>query len=481
MLRDLVESFLWELLWLIFYFVFGITSLLVSWTALPPLSQWDLSFGQLVPIFSLLFFATPAYDNYLTARREARRLRMNGSNAWVEFWTVDGRKGVTDVPLLDPLHYQHEYSVITREGSPGEAPLGQAVAAPGRWLRQLFTCGPGPTMRIDVLLSRPHGPPARSSTSSLPGDDNPPSEDLASHPAIPSTGDRDEHAEGLEDVTKAAKSPAASSAEHLSSSQRDTKSKTEQEASDSRGGGANFDTDDVERGIAHTNSSSDHSTKAKVQTRRTRASQDSLRIEHVDDGVDDAGEISISEKRQPVDLSLIEDEFTFVHDELQGNDRSEGPVNAKQDGQSQPPNDNSLRPGRGPIPNFYVRLYSSNRILVVGSIVSSLTSGIVLMLLFAIFSGGAFAGSVLGPSTEVWAVASGIIGVSYFAAVGVYGMTGFRRHVIALRKFQMQEGKKRERQERMERMERIEMNREKQNVYKHMRHPTTSRRTNFRT
>lgn len=67
LLHDLSHSFLWELFCLAFYFTFGLTSLIVSWTSLPPLSQWSRSFGQLVPLFSLLFFLTPAYDKYKSA------------------------------------------------------------------------------------------------------------------------------------------------------------------------------------------------------------------------------------------------------------------------------------------------------------------------------------------------------------------------------------------------------------------------------
>ncbi|KAI5456953.1 hypothetical protein BGZ63DRAFT_81469 [Mariannaea sp. PMI_226] len=64
LLEDITESVCWDFVWLTFYFTFGLTSLITSWAALPPLSQWSLSFGQLVPIFLLLFFLTPAYDKY---------------------------------------------------------------------------------------------------------------------------------------------------------------------------------------------------------------------------------------------------------------------------------------------------------------------------------------------------------------------------------------------------------------------------------
>ncbi|KAK4099396.1 hypothetical protein N658DRAFT_525628 [Parathielavia hyrcaniae] len=120
MLGDLVDSFLWEPLWLVFYFTFGLTSLLVSWTALPPFSQWDLSFGQLVPILSLLFFATPVYDNYMNtelcaftaSRREDKVSSMHIGDAWLEFRTAADPQGYTPIHLLHPLSYEIETSTI---------------------------------------------------------------------------------------------------------------------------------------------------------------------------------------------------------------------------------------------------------------------------------------------------------------------------------------------------------------------------------
>lgn len=62
-LRELLQSFLWQLMWLMFYYTFGISSLVVAWTLLPPLQQWSLSYGQLLPVFALVFTFPPLYDD----------------------------------------------------------------------------------------------------------------------------------------------------------------------------------------------------------------------------------------------------------------------------------------------------------------------------------------------------------------------------------------------------------------------------------
>ena len=62
--RELSISYLWELVWLAFYYNLGITSTIVTWSRLPPLSQWSLSFGQLVPISLFLFNIIPMYGEY---------------------------------------------------------------------------------------------------------------------------------------------------------------------------------------------------------------------------------------------------------------------------------------------------------------------------------------------------------------------------------------------------------------------------------
>jgi len=61
---ELRASYLWEIFWLAFYYNFGIVSVVFTWTTLPPLSQWSLSFGQLVPIMLLVFGLVPIYNEY---------------------------------------------------------------------------------------------------------------------------------------------------------------------------------------------------------------------------------------------------------------------------------------------------------------------------------------------------------------------------------------------------------------------------------
>ena len=61
---ELKRSFLYEIIWLAFYYSFGITSLVVTWTILSPLSQWSLSFGQLAPLALLVMCLMPLYDDY---------------------------------------------------------------------------------------------------------------------------------------------------------------------------------------------------------------------------------------------------------------------------------------------------------------------------------------------------------------------------------------------------------------------------------
>jgi ABC-type multidrug transport system fused ATPase/permease subunit len=63
-LCEVEQSFFWQLMWLMFYYTFGITSLVVVWTLLPPLKQWSLSYGQLVPAVSFVFAFPPLYDDF---------------------------------------------------------------------------------------------------------------------------------------------------------------------------------------------------------------------------------------------------------------------------------------------------------------------------------------------------------------------------------------------------------------------------------
>jgi hypothetical protein len=63
-MQGLKESFLWQLMWLGFYLAFGITSLVRAWVIVPPLQQWSLSFGQLVPVVLLVSVFPPAYDTF---------------------------------------------------------------------------------------------------------------------------------------------------------------------------------------------------------------------------------------------------------------------------------------------------------------------------------------------------------------------------------------------------------------------------------
>lgn len=73
LLQELKESFFWEVIWLAFYFTFGITSLVRTWKFLPPLKQWSLSFGQLVPAALLLLSLPPAYDEYRSSEFQSVR------------------------------------------------------------------------------------------------------------------------------------------------------------------------------------------------------------------------------------------------------------------------------------------------------------------------------------------------------------------------------------------------------------------------
>ncbi|KAL2134417.1 hypothetical protein VTI74DRAFT_256 [Chaetomium olivicolor] len=61
---EIRQSFLWELIWLSCYYTFSISSLGFTWTVLPPLSQWSLSFGQLVPLALVIMSLMPLYDDY---------------------------------------------------------------------------------------------------------------------------------------------------------------------------------------------------------------------------------------------------------------------------------------------------------------------------------------------------------------------------------------------------------------------------------
>jgi hypothetical protein len=64
LIQGLRESFLWQLMWLAFYLTFGLTSLIFAWTLVPPLEQWSLSFGQLLPVVTLVFALLLAYDTF---------------------------------------------------------------------------------------------------------------------------------------------------------------------------------------------------------------------------------------------------------------------------------------------------------------------------------------------------------------------------------------------------------------------------------
>ncbi|KAH7408025.1 hypothetical protein BKA64DRAFT_667927 [Cadophora sp. MPI-SDFR-AT-0126] len=68
LVAELRASYLWELFWLSFYYNFGIASVVLTWTTLPPLSQWSLSFGQLIPIMMLVFGLVPIYSEYRERR-----------------------------------------------------------------------------------------------------------------------------------------------------------------------------------------------------------------------------------------------------------------------------------------------------------------------------------------------------------------------------------------------------------------------------
>ena len=63
-LWEVEQSFFWQLMWLMFYYTFGITSLVIVWMLLPPLEQWSLSYGQLVPVVLLVFAFPPLYDDF---------------------------------------------------------------------------------------------------------------------------------------------------------------------------------------------------------------------------------------------------------------------------------------------------------------------------------------------------------------------------------------------------------------------------------
>ena len=83
-LRELRQSFLWQLMWLTFYYTFGISSLVVAWTLLPPLKQWSLSYGQLLPVFALLFTFPPLYDDLhrKPSNQRVMRRELTMSSVW---------------------------------------------------------------------------------------------------------------------------------------------------------------------------------------------------------------------------------------------------------------------------------------------------------------------------------------------------------------------------------------------------------------
>jgi hypothetical protein len=62
-LGELQRSFFWQLMWLTFYYTYGISSLIVAWTLLPPLAQLSLSYGQLLPVMALVFTFPALYDD----------------------------------------------------------------------------------------------------------------------------------------------------------------------------------------------------------------------------------------------------------------------------------------------------------------------------------------------------------------------------------------------------------------------------------
>ncbi|KAK3311728.1 uncharacterized protein B0T15DRAFT_490321 [Chaetomium strumarium] len=444
LLGDLADSFFWELSWLVFYFTFGLTSLLVSWTALPPLSQWELSFGQLIPIFSLLFFATPAYDNYMASRRAKKGFSMDTSDAWLEFWTTAGQQGYTPVRLLDPLNYQVAQSVITKESRRGgdpAVPQEQRTATPGRWLRQVYTSGPGPVLQVDVLLRRSSGHPVLSDAS-VSGSGAPPLTGRASQSSARGSGKHEEHEAAPEDDCTDMKPMPVSPID------------TEKTASP-HNQGEDVDIDAGREGASpRANNRSDDSQKTSDHAHTHRADEDSLRIEHVDDGNDDTGRVFYSENRGSIGPSILQDgSVPNLHDNSKIMHEPGSSDNAELGDQSQPPSCSSP-PAPRPTKNFYVYIYTFNRSLVICSIAYFTTLGFAYLPLLAIFLGGAFAGSVLGPNATAWAVVSSVVGASHLAALMSTDLAQIHRHVVALRKFQMQERREREREERVERMNR---------------------------
>lgn len=63
-LQKLKSSFLWELISLTLYYTFGIPNFILTWKTIPPLQQWSLSFGQLLPAALLLFSVMIVYADY---------------------------------------------------------------------------------------------------------------------------------------------------------------------------------------------------------------------------------------------------------------------------------------------------------------------------------------------------------------------------------------------------------------------------------
>jgi len=67
-LQELKSSFLWELISIMFYYTFGLPTVVLNWKTIPPLRQWSLSFGQLLPAAALLFSLSLVYGKYRKGR-----------------------------------------------------------------------------------------------------------------------------------------------------------------------------------------------------------------------------------------------------------------------------------------------------------------------------------------------------------------------------------------------------------------------------
>ncbi|CZR65688.1 uncharacterized protein PAC_15588 [Phialocephala subalpina] len=118
---ELRASYLWELIWLAFYYNFGITSVVVTWDTLSPLSQWSLSFGQLVPITMLVFGLVPIYSEYRDNIKKFMRNQKRAARA-------DSGEVEQILPNQDSPHLRGERSPDKHADTIEHAPFGHTAS-----------------------------------------------------------------------------------------------------------------------------------------------------------------------------------------------------------------------------------------------------------------------------------------------------------------------------------------------------------------